>query len=249
MKLNQVIAIEKGAKNRINDEITKTYHACQKVEMLGGLTRTYQPKEEGGEQFPPEKKLVQASGVQMLKDTARLMTELFDLTLLKDDANRIASANIVVDGIVLLKEVPVTHLLFLEHQLTDLRTILNKIPVLDPAETWAWNGNVNAYATEPTSTVKTKKIPRAFVKAEATDKHPAQVDVYHEDVVAGTWTLIKYSGALPAADKALLLNRVEKLLMATKAAREEANEVMVKQDRKEGEVIFNHLFAGLIPTG
>jgi hypothetical protein len=35
------------------------------------------------------------------------------------------------------------------------------------------------------------------VKAEATEKHPAQVEVYHEDVVVGQWKTVKFSGALP----------------------------------------------------
>lgn len=42
------------------------------------------------------------------------------------------------------------------------------------------------------------QVPRNHVKAEATDKHPAQVEVYHEDVPVGYWTTVKFSGALPA---------------------------------------------------
>lgn len=245
-KLNQIIAIEKGAKNRINDDITKTYHAAQKSEMMTGLTRAYQPREEGGEQLPPEKKLVQGSSRTMLSETARLMTELFDLTRTKDEANCLAKADVVLpDGTKLLESVPVTHLLFLEKQMVDLRTIVGKIPTLDPADRWNWDSNVNAYATEPAQTVRAKKVPKAFVKYEATKEHPAQVEVFHEDVVVGTWTLIKYSGAMPAEKKALLLSRIETLLAAVKAAREDANGIDAPE-KKSGEVLFKHLLADLI---
>lgn len=242
-KLNQIIAIEKGAKTRINDDITKVYHAVKKPEMMSGLSRSYQPKEDDGEKLPPESKLVQATASGMLAETARLMTELFDLTRTKDEANCHAKADVVLpNGTTLLKQVPIAHLLFLKKQMEDLRTIINSIPTLDPADRWAWDSNVNAQATAPVQTVKTKKVPKAFVKAPATKEHPAQVDVFQEDIVVGTWTVIKYSGALPAEKKALLLSRVDMLLAAVKAAKEEANSVDAPE-KKEGETLFAFLLS------
>ncbi len=58
------------------------------------------------------------------------------------------------------------------------------------------------------------------MKAEATDKHPAQVGVYYEDVAVGFWRTVKFSGALPAKRVGELLERVEKLQQAVKFARE-----------------------------
>ena len=46
----------------------------------------------------------------------------------QDFANCQAKANVVVDGQTILKEVPVTHLLFLEKQLVDLRTFIDGLP-------------------------------------------------------------------------------------------------------------------------
>ena len=62
------------------------------------------------------------------------------------------------------------------------------------------------------------------MKAEATEKHPAQVEVYYEDVVVGHWRTVKFSGALPASRVKELLERVDKLQQAVKFAREEAND-------------------------
>ncbi len=141
---------------------------------------------------------------------------------------------------VLLKQVPVSYLLFLEKQLTDLNTFIRKLPMLDTSESWTFDPSSNAYATEPVQTLRTKKIPRNHVKAEATDKHPAQVEVYYEDVTVGYWRTIKFSGALPAQRITEMTNRVQKLQQAVKFAREEANEYEVS-DQKVGERIFAYL--------
>jgi hypothetical protein len=147
-----------------------------------------------------------------------------------------------VDGAVIVASAPVTLLLFLEKQLVDIHTFVKKLPVLDPAETWEFDQNVGSYATQPTETVRTKKVPRVLVKAVATDKHPAQTEVYHEDVAVGYWRTVKFSGALPALRVQELLRRVEVLQQAVKVAREEANAVEVSQ-RRVGADVFAYLFA------
>ncbi len=82
----------------------------------------------------------------------------------------------------------------------------------------------------------------AFVKAQATDKHPAQVDVVHEDRVVGLWHTTKRSGAVPASRVRQLLSRVEKFQRAVKIAREGAN--MAEAPKVDvGRGIFDYLFA------
>ena len=77
--------------------------------------------------------------------------------------------------------------------------------------------------------------------SEATEKHPAQVQVYHEDIVVGTWTTVRFSGALPATEIRAMLERVTKLREAVKMAREEANGLEVT-DRRVGDAVFGYLF-------
>ena len=91
-------------------------------------------------------------------------------------------------------------------------------------------------------TNRTKKVPRNHVKAEATEKHPAQVEVYYEDIPVGYWTTVKFSGALPAKRVSTLLERVEKLQQAVKFAREEANNAEAV-DKHVGDRVFGYLFA------
>lgn len=241
-KLNQIIAIEKSIKSRSFQELTEAHHALQKPALLSGIARTYRPKDEEGEQLPPESTRVQVKADEIIRNTVASLTRLFDVTAVKDSANCVAKADVVVDGKVLLAKVPVAYLLFLEKQLVDLHTFVRKLPVLDAAETWIFDASADCWATEPVQTVKTKKVPRNHVKAEATDKHPAQVEMYYEDVVVGNWKTIKFSGALPAKRINELLERVEKLQQAVKFAREEANNAEVA-DMKVGDAVFGYLFA------
>ncbi len=240
-RLNQIIAVEKGVKSKSLQELTEAHHLLQKPAMLAGISRTYRPKDEEGEQLPPESTRVQLKAEEIIQRTSALMTELFDVTATKDWANCKARADVVVEGQTLLKDVPVTYLLFLEKQLVDLHTFVKKLPILDASETWTFDPSADCYATDVAQTTKTKKIPRNHVKAEATEHHPAQVEVYYEDVVVGHWRTIKFSGALPAKRVNELLERVERLQQAVKFAREEANDLEV-EDEKLGAKVFEYLF-------
>jgi hypothetical protein len=241
-KLNQIIAVEKGVKSRSFQELTEAHHVLQKPTLLAGISRTYRPKDEEGEQLPPESTRVQIKSEEVVRQTASILTKLFDVTATKDWANCIAKADVVVEGRTLIKDVPITYLLFLEKQLVDLHTFIKKLPVLDASETWAFDASADCWATEPVQTVRTKKIPRNHVKAEATDKHPAQVEVYYEDVTVGYWRTLKFSGAMPAKRVNELLERIEKLQQAIKYAREEANNAEVT-DQKLGERVFEFLLS------
>lgn len=241
-RLNQIIAVEKGIKSRSQKDLTEAHHALQKPALLAGISRTYRPKDEEGEQLPPEATKVQMKAEEIIRRTADILVELFDVTATKDYTNCKARADVVVDGKPLLRDVPVTYLLFLEKQLVDLHTFIKKLPVLDASETWAFDASADCWATEPVQTVKTKKVPRNHVKAEATDKHPAQVEVYHEDVVVGYWKTVKFSGALPAKRVNELIERVEKLQQAVKFAREEANNATA-DEQKIGRAVLSYLFA------
>jgi len=240
-KLNQIIAVEKGVKSKSVQELAQANQTLQKLPALSGISRTYQPKDEDGEQFPPESTRVQVKAEEVLRQVAAALTRLFDVTATKDWTNCIAKADVVVEGRTLLRDVPVTYLLFLEKQLKELQAFVRQLPVLDAAESWTYDASTDVWRTEPVRTVKTKKVPRNHVKAEATEHHPAQVEVYYEDVPVGYWTTVKFSGALPAKRVNELLDRLEKLQDAVKFAREEANGTEVA-DQRVGQVIFDYLF-------
>lgn len=156
------------------------------------------------------------------------------------NANCEARADVVVGDVVLVKQAPVTFLLFMEKRLKDVHALVSKLPTLDPSEDWSWSENAHCYASPSTETHRTKKEPKAFTAAPATDKHPAQVQIFTEDIVVGYWKTTKFSGAMPSDDVKKLLTRVEALQRAVKIAREEANTRDVEQV-KVGEKIVNYL--------
>ena len=149
MKLNQIIAIEKGTKSRSLQELTESHHNLQKTTLLGGISRTYRPKDEEGEQFPPESTRVQIRAEEVISATSELLTKLFDVVATKDWANCQAKADVIIDGKVLLSQVPATYLLFLEKQLVDVHTFIKKLPVLDASELWTFDQSADCWATEP----------------------------------------------------------------------------------------------------
>jgi hypothetical protein len=138
-------------------------------------------------------------------------------------ANTSARADVVVDGVAVLTGIPAVTLLWLEKQLTDLHTVIVKLPELPATESWKYDSNADCYITDATDTSKSKKIQKPLVLAPATEQHPAQVQLVTEDVLVGYWTTVKFSGALPRERKRQLRDRVEKLLAAVKFGREQAN--------------------------
>lgn len=247
-KLNQWLAVSKGVQARAKDTITAAYHVLQKPVPLSGISRTYQPRNEDGDTFPEEHTLVQVTAEGLLADVTASLTELFDVTATKEWANCDAKADVVVDGVTLLAAVPVTYLLFLEKQLVDLRAFVAKMPVLDPAETWTRDPATGSWVTEPAETNRTQKVPFNHVKAEATEKHPAQVEVMYTDVVVGTWTKRSFSGAMPAARVQELTDRVDRLAAAVKFAREEANMLETEKRTDAGAAVFAYVNAGTLPA-
>lgn len=241
-QLNQLVAIEKGVKNTTNRDVTDLYHRIQKTPLLSGISRQYKPKDDDGDRLPPESTLVQVKVPGILDDVSKYLTRLFDVTFTKDTANTKAKADIVVDGTTIATDVSVPTLLFLEKQLSDLHTVVKTLPTLDPAEEWNYDSNSGVYKSTVAETTRTKKVPRNHVKAAATDKHPAQVEVFHEDIVVGYWSTTKFSGAIPADRREELLSRVIKLQEAVLFAREKANTIPV-EDRQIGQALFSYLLA------
>jgi hypothetical protein len=240
-KLNQIIALVNGKKTRTQKNLTEVYHNLQKPTLFDGISRVYEPDTELGETQPPEKKLIQYKVSDALLSVRETVTDLLDATATQDYANCKAKADVKVDGKVVLKDVPVTYLLFLEKQLIDLHTFVGKLPTLDPADKWEFSEQADAYVSEKSVRNSTKKVLRNHVKSEATEKHPAQVETFSEDVKVGEWHTIKFSGAIPAKRKNILQAKVEALQEAVKVAREEANSIEV-ETVKVGESVFKFLF-------
>jgi hypothetical protein len=240
-KLHQILAVEKGARARGQAALTEAYHQFQKAALFTGIRRNYRPKDEAGDQLPGEATKVQVTVFQVLDRVGQELEDMFSLVYVKDRSNQFARASITVDSLV-IEDVPVSYLLWLEKQLRDLATFVSKLPRLDPSEDWHLDENEGLYATPVTETTRTKKIPRGAELAPATDKHAAQVHLYHEDVLVGTWETVKFSGALPATEINQILARIRKLQDAVKVAREEANSTPAIADEGVGQKLLSYVF-------
>lgn len=223
MKLNQIIAVEKTIKSKVVADVDLLYKAVQKPVLFEGFIKTYKKKDDAGEDYPPERQRVQGVVSQVIAEVTERTKELFDVTAQKDWANCTAKADVIVDGEKILEGAPTTFLLFLEKQLTDLRTMVEKLPVLDPSEDWELDASNGLFKTKPTETIRTKKVQKALVLYPAVDKHPAQTQLITEDEAVGTWEKVRFSGAMKDLARRALVQRLERLQVAVKQAREQAN--------------------------
>ncbi len=240
-KLNQIIAVEKGTKSRVYGDLTTLNKAIQKPELFNGFTKNYQKKDEDGESLPSESKRVQLTYKDVLRNSEALLTEIMNLTARKDYSNCVAKASVQIDGKVIIKDAPVSFLLFLEKQLNDLRVFVGNIPVLDSADNWTMDNSSGLFKTDVVQTHRTKKVAKPIVLYPATENHPAQTQLVTEDVIAGYWVQVKQSGAMQFPEKQAMLTRVEELLQAVKQAREEANNFDEVPTPEIGKAVFNYI--------
>jgi hypothetical protein len=226
--LHQILAVEKGAKNRATSLLTEIHKANQKDNLFNGQTREYHPFNSDGENLAGENVLVQRNAPDVFKQVQKVLGELFTVTAQRDYTNCNARADVKLDdGTVLVKDAPATYLLFLEKQLVDVRTLINEMPVLDPAYTWVLDENSNLFRSNTVESTRTVKMEAALVLLEPTKEHPGKAEKVVRDVGVGTWKTTKVSGALKTPRKSELLERVEEVLKAVKFAREQANTVEV----------------------
>lgn len=224
---NQIIAIEKGVKNRAKTTLTEFYKTIQKPALFNGKIKKFEKINEDSPDIPDDNINVQMMSSKILKTVNDTMAEYFDVVATKDWGNCHAVADVVVDEKVIIEKAPVTYLLFLEKELADLRTFVSSFPTLDESHSWTEDLNSNLFRSTPTKTQRTAKIQKPIVLYDATDKHPAQTQLITEDVVVGYWNTTELSSSLPVPRKEQVLSKIESLLIAVKSAREEANSVKV----------------------
>ena len=243
-KLNQIIAVENGEKARVNKATAPVFQLLKTDGVFAGLSKTYEPLNEEGEKLPDETAKVRGTVADVIAHFVEHSSRLLDLTATKDNTNTEAFADIVVDDEVLISKVPVTFLLSFEKYLSqEVRGLIELLPVLDPAQDWNPSSSERdgVFETPVVQRHRTKKVNKELEMSPATDRHPAQVQLVSEDVLAGYWNEKKFSGAIPASRKEELMNRIETLIQAVKFAREKANDIEVS-DLKVGDAVFGYLF-------
>ncbi len=242
-KLNQILAIEKGERQKSTAELTALHRRAEKPELYEGRTRTYKPAADAGEQLPDEVQLVQVRATEVMHQVAAILAPAWNIVASKDWANaKDARADVVLDGTVLIEQAPVSYLLWLEKELNNLLTFVKKMPVLDPSEKWTFSSDQNVYSTAMSWTNRQKPELKTLVKVPPTDKHPAQTETYTENTVVGKFESTRMSGAWQAERKERVLERIAAVRSAVLFAREQANNVET-QKMDLAKKIFDHILS------
>lgn len=244
-KLHELLAAEedlRGMSKRITAETEVTFNKKQAhfVEQIV----EFEPLEEGKPSIVEgHTPMIETVGGK-LDYFANAMGQYLDAFYQKEDTNTIAKADIVLDNNeVLAKDVPATALLGLERELKKIHQVYSLIPTLEPTMVWTDDDDTGAgIKLAKKESIRTKKVVKPFVLAEATDRHPAQVEKVSEDVPVGQLKTLYRSSKLTPARKSTLLGRVDELSRAVKKARMRANSVEHKTTTI-GKSIFNYLNA------
>ena len=241
--LGQTVAVERGARQRIEKARTQIYHTITTKQLFSGFDRTHEPY-ENELPLPPEGERVQANAWELIGGLRKLYTEIFDITATRDFGNMNAFADVVVDGEILIENAPVHFLLWLEDQLGDIYTNIRKFPVQDPKEEWHEDTSLpkGVKKTDTADTPSTKMTPKHLLSVSDSDRHPQQVlDKWNEHVRTGTWHRVAYTTALEPKMRDVIIERVLKLRDAVKVAREQANQTQI-EDVQIGERLVEYIF-------
>lgn len=227
-KLFEILAVEPELRSASADAIKEVIGLFKGApEKLIGTFRTYFPLAEGGEDFADESTERATTVTDELQRVHQAWIDYVDVALQKEITNQSAEAVVQIGKNEF--RLPATALLNLEQRLQELRNLYSAIPTLDPAEKWEFDENEQCYVSDKRTTYKTKKIPKAFEAAPATEQHPAQVHVFHEDERVGHWEAVVYSGMLSKSEKRANLQRIDELLRNVKQARQRANDIEVDE--------------------
>lgn len=246
-KLHELLAVNdnlKGQADKCRAELTSTFE--KKRHHFGRKLVTFKPIADGQPTVTEEQSDIQTTVGAELKWIGTMLADSMDVAFQIARTNQEAVADIVLDGgTVLAKAVPATALLELEKRTNEIHALVVAIPTLDPAKAFAPDPQEGRgiYRARPETKTRTKKVPKVLTLAAATEKHPAQVQAYHEDEPIGTVETIEWSGLITPTQKADMLDRVEILRRAVKAARSRANNVDAQIDQKIGKNLLDYVFA------
>lgn len=181
-------------------------------------------------EFPDAKEVseVAENVPSKLQYVGNFLASFLDAEYQKDEGNRIAKADIVVDGDVLLSGVSAVTLLTLEHKLRAFRDVAASAKTYDPTRVWTPAPNTpNVFEAPPVR--KALKVARegAEIVVKESDKHPAQWRPVKIERIVATRETRELTGLISPLRKHKLLARIDAVIVAVKQARQRANEVEV----------------------
>lgn len=170
---------------------------------------------------------------------------ILNATFFQDFANNSATADIIIDGQTIASSVPAVTLLAVERELTRFLEVFSKCPTHRPGTSWKPKETAALQgvweAEHPAIEKKGEKVVKPFVLSQATEHHPAQVDKMTTDVPVADVVTIEETGTLSPREKADIITRVNKLLLATQEALTRANSNTVELPPGIGPALANYV--------
>ena len=238
--LNQILGVRKGVNSTAGKRFTEIHRGTLKAQLVNGLSRTYTPKDDDGDVLPGEFQRVQIKVDDLIEDLVKVLARQIDVNATVDAANQEAVADLDFGGAP-IPNVPVTTLMWLEKQLTEIKAFIDKLPVLDPSVSWDWDAQAGIYKSDVVTTHRTSKVAKPIVLFPATAQHAAQTQLITEDVITGYWNSQRLSSALPADTIRGMQDRLNILKEAVVVAREKANTTPVTNVTM-GEALLTFVF-------
>lgn len=242
-KLHELLAVEatvvQGADKLIGETNKKfgshTEFFTGNIRKLERLNES--PEDSAIEESQYRMKALPTNVPETVSYIAPFVASMLNTKLAKHMANQHAVADIMLDDVVLLSDVPVDFLLDMEKFLPKWRDLFARMPTLDPSRKWEVVSAGVWRAAETTNTSQTVKTMYPVVMQEATKEHPAQIKESNRDVVVGLFKQTDFSGAATSQQKADAMKLCDDLLVAVKKARMRANSVEVVMTNHAGTVL------------
>lgn len=239
-KLHELLAAEKtlvAAWNKLYDETMSKLGSPS--DWFQGYSKSLSmiedtPANKALEAQAAEEKQVTTTVRETLDYAFDIFARSEDLQYQKNATNRVAGADVMWRGQVLLENMPVDELLGLEARLVKIRAMFEKMPTMAGSRKWTPAPEIGPYVWQAANAevnTKTEKVIVPVELSKATEKHPAQVQAVSKDNVVGTMTTIWRSGNCTTNQKAAALKNIDELMAEVKMARMRANQTEVINDR------------------
>lgn len=241
----------KGQATKTRTDLTSTF--ANKSHLFRKKIVTFRSNQEKVSPTVEAQSDIQTTLNKEMNWISAFLAKSMDVGYQIDIGNTIAKADLVVeDGegkqVLVIKDVPATSLLQMEKHLVQVRELAIAIPTLDPAQGFELDKEAGKgiYKAREVVKARTKKEKKVLVAAPATDKHPAQVQVYDEDVPIGTLLEQEWSALTTPANKSEIISRCDTLIQAVKKARSRANSIELDvTGHKIGKQLLDYIFKPL----
>lgn len=245
-KLHEILAVARNLETQATKTRTELAGTFEKKRHLFAESLvTFVPVGADAEPVTEKQSGLQTTVKRELKWIKPFLANAMDAKVQIDVANNGAKADVILEtGKTLLTDIPGISLLELEKRMEELHAFVAQIPTLDPAKdfTAAPDRGNDIFQARPDVRTRTAKVQKALVLYPATDKHPAQTQLVSEDVPTGKVTTQEWSGMITTTEKGEILERVEILARAIKKARSRANDIVVPEAPKVGDVMLSYVF-------